>query len=177
MTEQLKQKLNDSALLRWSVLALVAFTMLCGYFLTDVMSPLKPMLEKELLWDSLDYGIFTSAYGWFNVFACMLIIGGIVLDKMGVRFTGMGACLFMVVGCGLKYYAISTTFPEGEMLFGMRMQVGLAALGYAIFGVGVEIAGITVSKIIVKWFKGKEMALAMGMEMATAGWGRCWHWQ
>lgn len=168
MTEQLKQKLNDSALLRWSVLALVAFTMLCGYFLTDVMSPLKPMLEKELLWDSLDYGIFTSAYGWFNVFACMLIIGGIVLDKMGVRFTGMGACLFMVVGCGLKYYAISTTFPEGEMLFGMRMQVGLAALGYAIFGVGVEIAGITVSKIIVKWFKGKEMALAMGMEMATA---------
>lgn len=168
MTEQLKRKLNDSAVLRWSVLALVAFTMLCGYFLTDVMSPLKPMLEKELLWDSLDYGIFTSAYGWFNVFAFMLIIGGIILDKMGVRFTGMGACLLMVIGCGIKYYAISSTFPAGEMLFGMKMQVALAALGYAIFGVGVEIAGITVSKIIVKWFKGKEMALAMGMEMATA---------
>lgn len=73
MTEQLKQKLNDSKVLRWSVLALVAFTMLCGYFLTDVMSPLKPMLEKELLWDSLDYGFFTSAYGWFNVFLLMLI--------------------------------------------------------------------------------------------------------
>lgn len=81
MTEQLKKKLNDSAVLRWSVLALVAFTMLCGYFLTDVMSPLKPMLEKELLWDSLDYGIFTSAYGWFNVFAFMLIIGGIILIR------------------------------------------------------------------------------------------------
>lgn len=147
---------------------MVAFTMLCGYILTDVMSPLKPMLEKELLWDSLDYGIFTSAYGWFNVFAFMLIIGGIVLDKMGVRFTGMGSCLLMLLGCGLKYYAISTTFPAGEMLFGMKMQVALAALGYAIFGVGVETAGITVSKIIVKWFKGKEMALAMGMEMATA---------
>ena len=168
MTEQLKKKLNDSAVLRWSVLALVAFTMLCGYFLTDVMSPLKPMLEKELLWDSLDYGIFTSAYGWFNVFAFMLIIGGIILDKMGVRFTGMGACILMVLGCGLKYYAISTTFPVGDTFFGMKTQVGLAALGYAIFGVGVEIAGITVSKIIVKWFKGKEMALAMGMEMATA---------
>ena len=90
MTEHLKQKLNDSAVLRWSVLALVAFTMLCGYFLTDVMSPLKPMLEKELLWDSLDYGFFTSAYGWFNVFLLMLIFGGIILDKMGVRFTGMG---------------------------------------------------------------------------------------
>ena len=168
MTEHLKQKLNDSAVLRWSVLALVAFTMLCGYFLTDVMSPLKPMLEKELLWDSLDYGFFTSAYGWFNVFLLMLIFGGIILDKMGVRFTGMGACLLMVFGCGLKYYAISTTFPEGAMLFGFKTQVTLAALGYAIFGVGVEIAGITVSKIIVKWFKGKEMALAMGMEMATA---------
>ena len=157
MTEHLKQKLNDSAVLRWSVLALVAFTMLCGYFLTDVMSPLKPMLEKELLWDSLDYGFFTSAYGWFNVFLLMLIFGGIILDKMGVRFTGMGACLLMVFGCGLKYYAISTTFPEGAMLFGFKTQVTLAALGYAIFGVGVEIAGITVSKIIVKWFKGKEM--------------------
>ena len=168
MTEHLKQKLNDSAVLRWSVLALVAFTMLCGYFLTDVMSPLKPMLEKELLWDSLDYGFFTSAYGWFNVFLLMLIFGGIILDKMGVRFTGMGACLLMVFGCGLKYYAISTTFPEGAMLFGFKTQVTLAALGYAIFGVGVEIAGITVSKIIVKWFKGKEMALAMGLEMATA---------
>ena len=114
MTEQLKQKLNDSKVLRWSVLALVAFTMLCGYFLTDVMSPLKPMLEKELLWDSLDYGFFTSAYGWFNVFLLMLIFGGIILDKMGVRFTGMGACLLMVFGCGLKYYAVSTTFPEGD---------------------------------------------------------------
>ena len=149
MTEQLKNKLSDSKTLRWSVLALVAFTMLCGYFLTDVMSPLKPMLEKELLWDSLDYGFFTSAYGWFNVFLLMLIFGGIILDKMGVRFTGMGACILMVLGCGLKYYAISTTFPEGALIMGFKTQVFLAALGYAIFGVGVEIAGITVSKIIV----------------------------
>lgn len=168
MKEKLQQRLNDSAVLRWSVLGLVAFTMLCGYFLTDVMSPLKPLLEKELLWDSVDYGLFTSAYGWFNVFALMLIIGGIILDKMGVRFTGMGACLLMVAGCGLKYYAIASSFEAGSTLLGMKMQVVLAALGYALFGVGVEIAGITVSKIIVKWFKGKEMALAMGMEMATA---------
>lgn len=168
MTEQLKNKLSDSKTLRWSVLALVAFTMLCGYFLTDMMSPLKPMLEKELLWDSLDYGIFTSAYGWFNVFLLMLIFGGIILDKMGVRFTGMGACILMVFGCGLKYYAIVSTFAPDALVFGIKMQVALAALGYAIFGVGVEIAGITVSKIIVKWFKGKEMALAMGLEMATA---------
>ena len=110
MIEQIHQKLSDSKVARWSVLALVAFTMLCGYFLTDVMAPLKPMLEEQLSWNSTEYGFFTSAYGWFNVFLFMLIIGGIVLDKMGVRFTGVGACILMIIGCSLKYYAISDFF-------------------------------------------------------------------
>ena len=169
MTEKIHQTLRDSKAARWTALAVVAFTMLCGYFLTDVMAPLKPMLEEELLWTSTDYGIFTSAYGWFNVFLLMLIFGGIILDKMGVRFTGLGACILMVLGCSIKYGAVSGLFPlEGTVIAGMKGQVGVAALGYAIFGVGVETAGITVSKIIVKWFKGYEMALAMGLEMATA---------
>lgn len=171
MTEVIAKKLNDSKVARWTALVVVSFTMLCGYFLTDVMAPLKPMLEKELLWNSAEYGFFTSAYGWFNVFLLMLILGGIILDKMGVRFTGLAACSLMVVGVGIKYYAITSTFPEGSMLLGMKMQVSLAALGYAVFGVGIEIAGITVSKIIVKWFKGKELALAMGLEMAMARMG------
>ncbi len=169
MTEKIHQTLRDSKAARWTALAVVAFTMLCGYFLTDVMAPLKPMLEEELLWTSTDYGIFTSAYGWFNVFLLMLIFGGIILDKMGVRFTGLGACILMVLGCSIKYGAVSGLFPlEGTVIAGMKGQVAVAALGYAIFGVGVETAGITVSKIIVKWFKGYEMALAMGLEMATA---------
>ena len=169
MTEKIHQTLRDSKAARWTALAVVAFTMLCGYFLTDVMAPLTPMLEEELLWTSTDYGIFTSAYGWFNVFLLMLIFGGIILDKMGVRFTGLGACILMVLGCSIKYGAVSGLFPlEGTVIAGMKGQVGVAALGYAIFGVGVETAGITVSKIIVKWFKGYEMALAMGLEMATA---------
>ena len=168
MIEKVHQTLKDSPVALWSALAVVAFTMLCGYFLTDVMAPLKPMLERELLWSSTEYGIFTSAYGWFNVFLLMLIFGGIVLDKMGVRFTGLGACLLMVIGAGIKYYAISDFFPQGGVIFGMSSRVIIAGLGYAIFGVGVETAGITVSKIIVKWFKGKELALAMGLEMATA---------
>ncbi len=171
MTEKIKQTLRDSKAARWTALAIVAFTMLCGYFLTDVMSPLKPMLERELLWTSTDYGIFTSAYGWFNVFLLMLIFGGMILDRMGVRFTGLGAAIIMVVGASLKYYAISTTFAEGSQIFGISTQVALAAFGFAIFGVGVEVAGITVSKIIVKWFKGYELALAMGLEMATARMG------
>ena len=169
MTEKIHQTLRDSKAARWTALAVVAFTMLCGYFLTDVMAPLKPMLEKELLCSCTDYGIFTSAYGWFNVFLLMLIFGGIILDKMGVRFTGLGACILMVIGCTIKYGAVSGLIPlEGTVIAGMKGQVAIAALGYAIFGVGVEIAGITVSKIIVKWFKGYEMALAMGLEMATA---------
>jgi predicted MFS family arabinose efflux permease len=142
--------------------------MLCGYWLTDVMAPLKPMLEKELLWNSAEYGFFTSAYGWFNVFLLMLILGGIILDKMGVRFTGIMSTTIMVLGTAIKFWAISTHSLDGQTLLGMKAQVVIAGLGFAIFGVGVETAGITVSKIIVKWFKGKELALAMGLEMATA---------
>ena len=166
--ETITNTLRDSKAARWTALGVVAFTMLCGYYLTDVMAPLKPMLEKELHWNSAEYGIFTSAYGWFNVFLLMLIIGGIILDKMGVRFTGKMATITMVIGTAIKYWAISTHSLDSMHLLGMRGQVFFAALGFAIFGVGVEVAGITVSKIIVKWFKGKELALAMGLEMATA---------
>jgi len=172
MVEKIQKTLRDSKAARWTALAVVAFTMLCGYYLTDVMAPLKGLLESQLSWNSSEYGFFTSAYGWFNVFLFMLIIGGIILDKMGIRFTGIMAASVMVVGAGLKYYAISTTSLDGIYwsIFGINMkaQVFLAAIGFAIFGVGVEVAGITVSKTIVKWFKGKEMALAMGLEMATA---------
>lgn len=168
MTELIQRKLSDSKAARWTALVIVAFTMLCGYFLTDVMSPLKPMLEEELAWTSTDFGIFTSAYGWFNVFFLMLIFGGMILDKMGVRFTGMGACFLMVIGCAIKYAAVAGYIGAEGTILGWKSQVAIASLGYAIFGVGVEIARITVSKVIVKWFKGKELALAMGLEMATA---------
>lgn len=169
--ETITNTLRDSKTARWVALAVVSFTMLCGYYLTDVMAPLKPMLERELVWTSTEYGIFTSAYGWFNVFLLMLIIGGIILDKMGVRFTGKMATIVMVIGTSIKYWAISTHSLDGQSILGMKAQVVMAGLGFATFAVGVEVAGITVSKIIVKWFKGKEMALAMGLEMATARMG------
>lgn len=168
MTTAIKKALNESPVARWSALAIVSFTMLCGYFMTDVMAPLKPMLEADLGWSSTEYGFFTGAYGFFNVFLLMLIFGGIILDKMGVRFTGMLACGLMVAGCTIKYCSVAGIIGSDELLFGFKEKVVFAAGGYAIFGVGVEIAGITVSKTIVKWFKGKEMALAMGLEMATA---------
>ena len=169
MTEKIVKKLNDSTAMRWTALCMVAFVMLCGYVLADVMDPLKPLLEKELLWTSSEYGIFTSAYGWFNVFLRVLIFGGMILDRMGVRFTGMASSIVMVVGCAIKYAAIAGYIGNmTDTILGIHSMVFYASIGFAIFGVGVETAGITVSKIIVKWFKGKEMALAMGMEMATA---------
>ncbi len=168
MTEILKTSLRDSKAARWTALAIISITMFAGYMLTDIMSPLKPMLESQFHWSSTEYGVFTSAYGWLNVFFLMLIFGGIILDKMGVRFTGLMSSGIMVLGAAIKYYAISTTFAPDAMIFGLKMQVAIASAGFAIFGVGVEIAGITVSKIIVKWFKGHEMALAMGMQMAVA---------
>jgi MFS family permease len=168
MTETIKTTLRDSKAARWTALAIISITMFAGYFLTDVMSPLKPMLESQLKWSSTEYGVFTSAYGWLNVFFVMLILGGIILDKMGVRFTGLMAAGVMVVGASIKYWAISHVFPEGAMIFGYKSQVVFAAIGFAIFGVGVEVAGITVSKIIVKWFKGHELALAMGLQVAIA---------
>jgi MFS family permease len=136
------------------------------------MAPLKGLLEGQLHWNSSEFGFFTSAYGWFNVFLLMLIVGGIILDKMGVRFTGLMSAIIMVAGTAIKYWAISTHMLDGQtwhvVFWNVNAQVLMAGIGFAIFGVGVETAGITVSKIIVKWFKGKELALAMGLEMATA---------
>lgn len=168
--------MRDSAKVRWSVVALVSFTMLCGYIITDVMAPLKTMMEQELGWSSYDYGLFTSGYGWLNVFVFMLIITGIVLDKTGVRFTGVSATVVMIAGAGIKYWALSTVFDDPVAtcsigsweIFSVKRQVLYAALGFAVFGVGVEAIGITATKAIVRWFKGKETALALGLNVATA---------
>lgn len=177
MTQALRKSLRESPKARWTAMFVASLAMLCGYFMADVMAPLKPMLEQQLKWTSTQYGFFTSAYGWLNVFLFMLLLGGILLDKMGVRFTGLMSTLLMVLGGLLKYFAITHAFDPRPLLQGvpviggMPLQVYLAGLGYAIFGVGVEVAGITTTKLIVKWFKGKEMALAMGLQLALARMG------
>ncbi len=175
MTEQIKQTLRDSKAARWTALVIVSFTMMWGYFLTDAMSPLMTMLEEEMNWSSSEFGIFNWAYCWFNVFLFMLLFGGIILDKMGVRFTGLMSCALMVIGAFIKYYAVEFISPAPEAGYvyfvgigDIRSQVFFASLGYALFAVGTENCGITVTKVIAKWFKGKEMALAMGSQVAVA---------
>ncbi len=269
MTETIQRKLSDKAWARWTALLIVSFTMMCGYFLTDVMSPLDRLLttkgkivyftdgtsmsadslvskvraveaisddesstleqrfatDEQLLqsftrgasyevidsvqnitvddvklksaiisndstthrihlktvvvekaidaavggksWEDTEYGFFSGSYGYINVFLLMLFFGGIILDKMGVRFTGVMSSSLMLVGALIKWYALSVDFGSST-LFGMHMQVIIASVGFAIFGMGCEITGITVSKVIVKWFAGRELALAMGLQVAMA---------
>lgn len=179
MTEAIKQKLSDSAKYRWLALIIVSMTMMFGYFFTDVMSPLEPLLTAKieegglgLGWTSDEYGFFSGAYGYFNVFLLLLFFGGIILDKFGIRFTGIMSTILMFGGALIKYYAVSHSF-EGVITLPLGIgtyheQVLWAVLGFAIYGVGCEIAGITVSKVIVKWFTGHELALAMGLQVALA---------
>ena len=177
MTEIIRKKLSDSPAARWTALLIVSFTMMFGYFFTDVMAPLEPLLTASaadggLGWSSDEYGFFSGAYGFFNVFLLLLFFGGIILDKFGIRFTGLMSTVLMFAGALIKWYAVGHSF-EGIVTLPLGIgtyhtQVLLACLGFAIYGVGCEIAGITVSKVIVKWFTGHELALAMGLQVALA---------
>ena len=168
MNQTSNQKLNDKTWARWSALFVVAFTMMAAYYVNDIMAPLKSMLEGELHWTSGEFGLFTGAYSFLNVFLLMLIWGGLILDKFGIRFTGMLSAILMVGGTICEYAAITRFGGTEEMLFGYKLDVFMASAGYSVFGVGAEVAGITVTKIIAKWFHGKEMALAMGVQVALA---------
>ena len=171
MTKAISRRLNDSPAARWTVLFIVATAMMMGYFVNDVMSPLESLLEAPrsaggLGWTPADYGFFSGASGLINVFLLMLFFSGLILDRMGIRFTGVLACSLMVLGTLIKLYGISAA-PEGQF-FGLPASVAVASLGCAVFGVGYEMTGITVSKAMVRWFTGHELALAMGIQLAMA---------
>ncbi|HBG54583.1 MAG TPA: MFS transporter [Rikenellaceae bacterium] len=149
--------------------------MFFAYMFVDVLSPLKSMLETTRGWTSENFGTVTGAEYFLNVFALFLIFAGIILDKMGVRFTAILSALVMLAGAAIKYYALTDAFTGSGLeawlnswWVSLPASAKLASLGFMIFGCGVEMAGVTVSKGIVKWFNGKELALAMGVEMAIA---------
>ena len=176
VTKPIAQKLNDSASARWTALIIVSFTMMMGYYVTDLLSPLEkiltaPTAQGGLGWSADNYGFFSGSYGLINVFLLMLFFGGIILDKLGIRFTGVLSTALMVVGVLIKYVAVSTDFHGAVFSLGsfsLPMSAAVACLGFAIFGVGCEITGITISKTITKWFTGHELALAMGVQVALA---------
>lgn len=188
MEQQIKTSLRDSATLRWTALVLLASAMFFGYIFMDILSPLQEMLQNERNWSPEAYGHYAGSETFLNVFVFFLIFAGIILDKMGVRFTAILSGSVMFVGGLVNWYAVSDAFVGSSMeqfmnntlnlpaawwnvtpfFEGMPASAKLSAIGFMFFGCGVEMAGITVSRGIVKWFKGKELALAMGVEMAIA---------
>ena len=184
------KKLNDSPVWRWAALVLLALAMFCSYIFMDILSPIKDLMQSTRGWDSTAFGTMQGSETFLNVFVFFLIIAGIILDKMGVRFTAVLSGIVMLIGASINWYAVTDSFTGSglETWFnnnlnyipgfdelgispfykGMPASAKFAAIGFMIFGCGVEMAGITVSRGIVKWFKGREMALAMGSEMALA---------
>ncbi len=181
MVEATRKLLKDSKAARWLALVMLALMMFFAYMFVDILSPLQSLLETSKGWDPKAYGTYQGSETFLNVFVFFLIFAGIILDKIGVRNTAVLSGVVMLIGASIKFYAVSPIF-EGSSLDtalqtawnffpfyeGMPSSAKLAAIGFMLFGCGVEMAGITVSKGIVKWFKGKEMALAMGLEMAIA---------
>lgn len=191
MTQTIKKTLRDSAAMRWTALLLLALAMFCSYVFMDILSPIKDLMQETRGWDSAAFGRMQGAEVFLNVYVFFLIFAGIILDKMGVRFTAVLSGIVMLVGGIIKFYACSEGFDAtslgqwftnnlnwnvnipfiGDILpfaDGMPGSAKLAAIGFMFFGCGCEMAGITVSRGIVKWFKGRETALAMGSEMALA---------
>jgi len=190
MTQVIKQTLRDSTAARWTALLFLAFAMFCGYIFMDILSPIKDLMYSTRGWDSTAFGTMQGSETFLNVFIFFLIFAGIILDKMGVRFTGILAGLVMLIGASINWFAVTESFIGSSLetwftdhlnyipgfdelgispfYKGMPASAKFASVGFMIFGCGVEMAGITVSRGIVKWFRGKEMALAMGSEMALA---------
>lgn len=190
ITQNAIGSLRDKAWARWTALGLLAFAMFCSYIFMDILSPIKDLLQSTRGWDSTAFGTMQGSETFLNVFIFFLIFAGIILDKMGVRFTAVLSGAVMLVGATINWYALTDAFIGSSLdvwftnhlnyipgfdelgispfYEGMPASAKLSAVGFMIFGCGVEMAGITVSRGIVKWFKGREMALAMGSEMALA---------
>lgn len=190
--EKTIQTLRDSSAARWTALLLLSFAMFCSYIFMDILSPIKDLMQSTeyLQWDSTAFGTMQGSETFLNVFIFFLIFAGIILDKMGVRFTAVLSGAVMIVGASINWYAVTEAFSTSDLRLwfdanlnyipgfdelgvspfyrGMPASAKLASIGFMCFGCGVEMAGITVSRGIVKWFKGREMALAMGSEMALA---------
>jgi len=190
MTKEPKRLISDSPVARWTALVLLSFAMFCSYIFMDILSPIKDLMQSTRGWDSTAFGTYAGSETFLNVFIFFLIFAGIILDKMGVRFTALLSGAVMLIGAAINWYAVTEAFETSSLAVwftdhlnyipifeelgvspfyeGMPASAKFASVGFMVFGCGVEMAGITVSRGIVKWFKGREMALAMGSEMALA---------
>ena len=156
MTEAIQKSLRESPVARWTAMVVVSLSMFGAYYFNYAGSSVKPLLETALGWTSKDLGLYTGSYAVFNVFLFMLIFSGFILDKFGIRVTGLGATALMVIGTGVNYWAMTALSPHVAntmvslpFVGQIKMQVLLSSLGFGIFGIGSEATGITDRKSVV----------------------------
>ena len=163
----LKKSLRDNSWACWLALACLVVPMFASYFFDDMFSSLSELFKTpeylELGWDMADYGFYSSGYSFLCIWGGLIVCGAL-LDKFGVRLVGSIFVGMMVLGAGLVTFAISAGFEPSTSLT-------IAYVGCMLFGLGSEIAGVSVTRTIAKWFKGRNMALAMGLQLAIARFG------
>ena len=173
---RLFRTLKETGAIRWVALLCLALPMFASYFFDDIFSTINQEFEDPSMvalgWSMADYGFYRSAYSLLCIFGG-LIVCGMLLDRWGVRLTGSIFVGLMVGGAALITYAISEGFAGSRLydwLSGVfaKPSLSLAYAGCAMFGLGSEIAGVTVNRAIAKWFKGREIAFAMGLQLALA---------
>ncbi|MFO8087988.1 MAG: MFS transporter [Bacteroidales bacterium] len=172
--EKIKKSLRDYPFMRWIVLFLASAVMFMNYYFYDALSPLKDLMTINLGFSSSEYGAFMSAYSVPNVFLAMAVIGGIILDKLGIRITGFTFIFLMAVGSGITAYGASESYLSGGIGYNFMNSfltqyspaLKMMYLGFFIFGLGAETSIVALTKVVVKWFKGKELALALGLNLA-----------
>ena len=161
------KNLRDNKWARWIVLACLVVPMFASYFFDDMFSSLSELFKNpeclELGWNMSDYGFYASGYSFLCIWGGLIICGAL-LDRFGVRLVGSIFVGMMVGGAALVTFAISAGFEPGTSL-------NIAYAGCMLFGLGSEIAGVSVTRSIAKWFKGKNMSLAMGLQLAIARFG------
>ena len=163
----LKNTLRDNRWACWLALACLVVPMFASYFFDDMFSSLSELFKNpeylELGWNMADYGFYASGYSFLCIWGGLIVCGAL-LDKFGVRLVGSIFVGMMVGGAALVTFAISAGFNP-------KTSLAVAYVGCMLFGLGSEIAGVSVTRSIAKWFKGRNMALAMGLQLAIARFG------
>lgn len=169
----MSQKFSESKFLRWGILILVGFILSVNYYFYDAFSTLKDLLVQEFNFSNTQYGLFVAFYSIPNTFLLMAVIGGVILDKLGIRRTGFMFIFFMAFGAVLTAYGASDMYQDGigyglmsSFMPNYSPELKMMLLGRFFYGLGAETSIVVISKILVKWFKGKDLALAFGLKVA-----------
>ncbi len=159
MKEKVQQSLRDSALNRWLMVFLVSALMFATYWFQDFYGGIKPLLESQYGFTSTQFGDMLLATSFANM-AGMVIFGGMFLDKFGIRLTAIIFGAIAIIGTVLSALGAAGFFGDASSDKLLYMTIGRV-----IFGVGLETTCVLISRTIVKWFKGYELALAMAINM------------